>query len=48
MGSNEYGSGRVDTDGCLDFTTVVQLNNVLDEVTECKYCGLRYKMKHHH
>lgn len=32
----------------LYFPAVVQLNNVVDEVTECKYCGLRYKMKHHH
>lgn len=26
----------------------IQLNTVAGEVSECKYCGLRYKMKHHH
>ena len=26
----------------------IQLNTVAEEVSECKYCGLRYKMKHHH
>ncbi len=25
----------------------IQLNTVAEEVSECKYCGLRYKMKHH-
>lgn len=26
----------------------IQLNTVGEEVSECKYCGLRYKMSHHH
>jgi NADH dehydrogenase (ubiquinone) Fe-S protein 6 len=29
----------------------IQLNNVSDEPSACKYCGLRFKMKagaHHH
>lgn len=26
----------------------IQLNTVGEEISECKYCGLRYKMSHHH
>ncbi|CAK4070845.1 unnamed protein product [Aphanomyces euteiches] len=26
----------------------IQLNTVSKEPQTCKYCGLRYKMKHHH
>jgi uncharacterized Zn-finger protein len=25
----------------------ISLNNVLDPIGVCKYCGLRYKAKHH-
>lgn len=26
----------------------IQLNTVGEDISECKYCGLRYKMSHHH